>query len=437
MSIEKDSLWPFYEFAVEHAALGIHAVDMNGRTVIYNEKMKQIEGLDLDDLADRSVLDMFRFGQEESTLMKVIRSGEPVRNVKQTYWNRNGQEITTVNDTYPVIGPEGMIGAVELARDVTALEKFVHQPLRTYDENVTFASISAESETMKSVIATAKKAADADLPVLLTGETGTGKDLLAGAMHNGSANAGSPYYTLFCPGLDSADIHRTMKAISKEETCTVFCDRIDLMPIKLQEELLRELESLGDDSRQYIASIGGDAFDLIANGSLLKGLYYFFSSITIYIPPLRKRMDDLWPFIDDYLERHRRRFGSAVRGLSSEVRETFDSYTWPGNLKEVELLLEEITSLLTTETEISQDLLPHHFKLKVQEEFSPAKRPQDFVMSEGQEFLPLDTYLREAEDYYLSKVMNVFEGNVTKAAHALGMSRQNLQYHLKKIRNGQ
>ncbi|RSK24110.1 sigma 54-interacting transcriptional regulator, partial [Bhargavaea beijingensis] len=335
MATQNDALWPFYKFAVEHAALGIHAVDMNGRTVIYNEKMKQIEGLDLDELTDRSVLDMFRFGQEESTLMKVIRSGDPVRNVKQTYWNRNGQEITTVNDTYPVFGQEGMVGAVELARDVTALEKFVHQPLRTYDETVTFASITAESDAMKSVIATAKKAADAQLPVLLTGETGTGKDLLAGAMHNGSSHAGSPYYTLFCPGLDSADIHRTMKAIRKEENCTVFCDRLDLMPLKLQEELLKELEALGEDSRQYIASIGGDAFDLIANGSLLKGLYYFFSSITIYIPPLRKRMDDLWPFIDEFLDRHRQRFGSAVKELSPAVRETFDSYTWPGNLKEV------------------------------------------------------------------------------------------------------
>lgn len=436
MTPGKEALWPFYEFAVEHAAVGIHAVDLSGKTVIYNEKMKQIEGLELAELTDRTVLDLFRFGKDESTLMKVLKSGIPVQNAKQTYWNRNGQEITTVNDTYPVNGPSGLIGAVELARDVTALEKFVHQPLRTYDEKISFASITAESAAMEAVVATAKKAAAAKLPVLLTGETGTGKDLIAGALHNGSAYAGKPYFTLFCPALDTQDLRQTMERIREVPECTVFCDRIDLAGIRMQEELLRELSRLEDGSRQFIASIGGDAIDLIAEGGLLKELYYFFSSITIYIPPLRKRMADLWPFIDDYLDRHRRRFGSAVHGLSPEVRQTFESYRWPGNLKEVELLLDEITSVLTTETEITYDLLPHHFKLKVQEGFSPAKRPQDFVIQEGNDFLPLDQYLREAEEYYLSKVMNVFEGNVTKAAQALGMSRQNLQYHLKKLKNG-
>ncbi|SIT92117.1 sigma 54-interacting transcriptional regulator [Edaphobacillus lindanitolerans] len=436
MAPEKEALWPFFEFAVEHAAVGVHAVDMAGKTVIYNEKMKQIEGLDLSDLTDRTVLDLFRFGKNESTLMQVLKSGVPVLNAKQTYWNRTGQEITTVNDTYPVAGPSGMIGAIELARDVTALEKFVHQPLRTYDEKVTFASITAVSDSMKGVVATAKKAAAARLPVLLSGETGTGKDLLAGAIHNGSSSSGKSYYTLFCPGLDTQDLRNSMEQIREDPECTVFCDRIDLAGMKMQEELLRELNRLGEDHRQFIASIGGDAIDLIAEGSLLKELYYFFSSITIYIPPLRKRIADLWPFIDDYLELHRRRFGSAVQGLSPEVQQTFESYRWPGNLKEVELLLDEVTSVLTTETEITYDLLPHHFKLKVQEGFSPAKRPQDFVVQEGNEFLPLDQYLREAEEYYLSKVMNVFEGNVTKAAQALGMSRQNLQYHLKKLKNG-
>ncbi|MET3576943.1 sigma 54-interacting transcriptional regulator [Bhargavaea ullalensis] len=436
MAPEKEALWPFFEFAVEHAAVGVHAVDLNGKTVIYNEKMKQIEGLDLADLTDRTVLDLFRFGKNESTLMKVLQSGVPVLNAKQTYWNRNGQEITTINDTYPVMNPSGMIGAVELARDVTALERFVHQPLRTYDEKVTFASITAASDAMKGVVATAKKAAAARLPVMLAGETGTGKDLLAGAIHNGSAYSGKSYYTMFCPGLDTHDLRISMEQIREDEDCTVFCDRIDLAGMKMQEELLRELHRLGEGHRQFIASIGGDAIDLIAEGSLLKELYYFFSSITIYIPPLRKRIADLWPFIDDYLELHRRRFGSAVLALSPEVRQTFESYRWPGNLKEVELLLDEVTSVLTTEIEITYDLLPHHFKLKVQEGFSPAKRPQDFVIQEENEFLPLDQYLREAEEYYLSKVMNVFEGNVTKAAQALGMSRQNLQYHLKKLKNG-
>ena len=100
-----DSLLPFYEFAVNHAAIGIHAIDQKGHTVIYNDKMKEIEGLAFEDVGDRSILELFNFDQEESTLLKVLQSGKEQVNVKQTYWNRNGTEITTINDTYPICMP--------------------------------------------------------------------------------------------------------------------------------------------------------------------------------------------------------------------------------------------------------------------------------------------------------------------------------------------
>ena len=116
---------------------------------------------------DRSILELFNFEQEESTLLKVLQSGKEQLNVKQTYWNRNGTEITTINDTYPIFNEGKLIGAVELARDVTALEKFVLQPFRKNSDPVTFNQIIAASPPMKAVISTAKKAAKAKLPVLL------------------------------------------------------------------------------------------------------------------------------------------------------------------------------------------------------------------------------------------------------------------------------
>ena len=121
-------------------------------------------------------------------------------------------------------------------------------------------------------------------------------------------------------------------------------------------------------------------------------------------------------------------------GLTEEVRDIFHSYDWPGNLKEVEILLDEIASMLTVEEMVTFEMLPLHFKLKVQEMREPLKRAEDFVVQSDRDLLPLEDYLREAEMYYLQKVMGMFEGNVTKAAVALGMSRQNLQYRLRKIR---
>ena len=196
-----EQLLPFYSLTVDRAAIGIHAVNKDGKTIIYNQKMKEIEGLGLEDVRDRSILELFNLDQEESTLLKVLLKGKELLNVKQTYWNRNGTEITTINDTFPIFDKGELIGAVELSRDVTALEKF-RQPFRKNSDPVTFNRIVAVSPSMKTVITTAKKAAKAKLPVLLIGESGTGKDLIAESIHNEFSASNGLFYTLYCHSSD-------------------------------------------------------------------------------------------------------------------------------------------------------------------------------------------------------------------------------------------
>jgi arginine utilization regulatory protein len=428
---DKVDLTPFYKFAGEHVAVGIHAVDAKGKTIIYNSKMKEIEGFDFEELVDRSFLEMFRFEQQESTLLKVLQSGTAVLNAKQTYWNRKGQEITTINDTYPIFTDGELIGAIELARDVTTLEKVVYQPLKKYEERITFNSITAVSPSMKKVIATSEKAAMAKLPVLLIGESGTGKELIAEAIHWSSSSSG-PFYTLFCHGTDQVLLNQLALDMPNMEGGTIYCERIDLLPLHLQAQLLNMVHEHSGGSICFIASVGEDPVELIAAEKLLKELYYFFSAMTIPLEPLRKRKEDIFPFVEDYFSRHRMKFGSIVRGLDDEVTRLFQEYDWPGNLKELELLLDEITSILTTQDIITVDLLPQYFKSKAHH--SGKLTPEDFLVNGNKELLPLEEYLFEAEMYYLQKAMDLYRGNVTKAASALGMSRQNLQYRLRKIK---
>lgn len=126
------------------------------------------------------------------------------------------------------------------------------------------------------------------------------------------------------------------------------------------------------------------------------------------------------------------KFGSMVKWMDDVVENMLLTYDWPGNLKELELLLDEITSMLTTEETIGVDLLPYHFKLKTEK--AGTVKPEDFIVHSNKGMLPLEEYLFEAEIYYLQKAMDLHNGNVTKAAAALGMSRQNLQYRLRKIK---
>ena len=428
-------LLPFYKFATEQVAVGIHAVDLMGKTIIYNEKMKEIEGLNSMDIEDRSILELFQFEQHDSTLLKVLHNEKPVLRVKQTYWSRNGQEITTINDTYPVFDNQTLIGAIEFSRDITALEKLLFQPLKRYNESITLSSITAESQLMKEVKERAIKAADVRMPILLIGEAGTGKDLIAEATHHLLSPANEQFITLYCYSADEQIINKFEQEIKSLHNCTIFCERIDLLSIKLQNKLFDILKENSMNRNLYIASIGEDPIDLVSNNQLAKELYYYFASFTINIPALRERPEDIMPFVHDYFQRHLSRYASTVEDIDPQVVKAFKNYDWPGNLKELELLLDEIASMITTESTLSFNMLPLHFKLKIEGLNETMKNAEDFVVSSDKELLPLDEYLRQAETYYLQKALEKYNNNITKAAEALGMSRQNLKYRLRKIKN--
>lgn len=427
-------LYPFYTFAIEQAGIGVHAIDKQGKTIIYNKKMKQIEGLALEDIQDRSILELFNFEQEESTLLKVLQSGKELLNVKQTYWNRNGIQITTINDTYPIFDNDELIGAVELSQDITALENLLHQPIQQSKNLAVFSQLIATSNSMKTVISTAKKAAKAKLPVLLIGEAGTGKDLIAQCIHSELLPVNDYFYTLHCHSSDLLTISRLNETLKDDESFTLFCERIDLLSMPLQQKLLEILLKKERKNLQFIASIGDDPVDLIASGVLLKDLYYFFASFAIQIPPLRKRKRDIMPFIASYLAKRSEQYKSSLISVSPEVEQVFNYYDWPGNMRELEFLLDEITSLATTETMLTYDMLPLHFRLKNGDLNDDTIGAEDFIVHRDKELLPLEQYLREAEAYYVEKALKLYEGNITKTAEALGMSRQSLQYRIRKMK---
>lgn len=434
MNIKSNHLLKFYESAIEHVSVGIHAVDSEGRTVLYNKKMKEIEGFDYEDISDRSIIELFAFRQNDNTLLRVLQTGLKEMNVKQTYWNKDGHEITTINDTFPLYENHQLIGAIEFARDITSLEKLIYQPLRRYGEPLTFNTITAVSNTMQNVIQTAKKAAKARIPVLLIGESGTGKDLIAEGIHHDSIPKNDEFVTLFSRRTSQSVLEKIEEYLQKGKSYTFFFERIEYLTLPTQKKLLDFLNNLSPNKHMIIGSIGSDPIDLISEGLLLKELYYYFASMTINIPSLRSRKEDIKPFVDDYFARHRERFASNVEGLSNDVMKQFLHYNWPGNLKELELLLDEVASMITTEKLVTYEMLPLHFRFKVQQLNDSIRKPDFFIIQTNKELLPLEDYLREAENYYLQNVLNMYEGNITKSATALGMSRQNLQYRLRKMK---
>ena len=419
---------PYYLHAVEHVDVGIHAVDTQGNTIIYNEKMKQLEGYTLN---SRKAVELFDFTQHNEALNRVLQTGQSEGKTKLTYLNKDGYEVTTVHDTFPVYEKEILVGAVQLVRDVTSFEKLIHMPLHRYNTPITFDVITAISKPMEHVKENAKKAAQTNMPLLLMGEQGTGKDLVAEAIHYSLMPTRDYFMTFY--GSYSYELMATQleQLLTTGKSYTLYFENIELLSIAHQQHLLATLQQLKSEQYLAIASLSSDPIDCISDGKLLKELYYYFAAITIAIPPLRERKEDIEPFVLDYCRRHRERFGSNLQRIDDKVKTLFLHYDWPGNLKELELLLDEMAAVVSKEQTITLSMLPMHFRFKAQQT-TTSKEPDFFIRTEKQNLLPLEEFFREAESYYIEHAL---QGNITKTAAALQMSRQNLQYRLRKMKS--
>ncbi|MGD6968138.1 sigma-54 interaction domain-containing protein [Rossellomorea vietnamensis] len=451
-----------YEKVLDSIDAGVHVINSEGKTVIYNKKMMNIEGMAVEDVLDKNLLEVFQFHYgEESTLLKVLRTGNPALNVKQTYFNIKGSEITTINNTYPIFNEGALTGAMEIARDVTKLEKLIRENRsKKEDLHYTFDHIIGEDTEFKEVLENSRRASRTSSPVLISGETGTGKELFAQSIHNGSPRAKEPVINQNCSSIPDSVMEELLFGIHKKDSGedmesaglfeqaangTLILDEINTLSLTLQTKLLRALREkktrrLGSNvdrplKCRMVCTINEDPIDAISEGRLRKELYYQLSVVSIFIPPLRERMGDLETLIHFFIEKYNGLFGMAIKGLEDSVLDRFKNYDWPGNVRELEHVIEGAFNLLGTEDIIGYNQLPVHFRQRTQlsSEKELDTNAEDFLFDGDKEIKPLEDYMAQAEIYYIQKALLHHDYNITKTAKVLGMSRQNLQYRIKKF----
>lgn len=459
----------FFQRIVDEIDVGVHAINHEGKTIIYNKKMGEIEGMDFDDVLDKNLLDVFSFNKnEDSTLLDVLRNGTTIKNAKQSYFNNQGKEITTINDTIPIEEGGVRIGAIEIARDVTKLEKLIRENMnKKGNTRYTFDSIIGSSFEIQEVIEASKRATRTTSSVLIVGETGTGKELFAQSIHNGSNRSEKPFISQNCAALPDSLIEGILFGTKKgaftgaierpglfeqAEGGTLLLDELNSLNPALQAKLLRVIQEktvrrIGDTKDREIdvrilATINEDPIDAISQGRIRKDLYYRLSVVSLFIPPLRERKSDIHDLVQFFIEKYNHLFGMNVTGIDDNVLHVFEQYDWPGNIRELEHIIEGTMNLIDKEDKISYVHLPIHFRNKQQLKGESALSTQsdNLLVQKGRQILPLDQYMKEAETYYLNKVLQLHNFNITQAAKTLGMSRQNLQYRLKKykiIKTGQ
>ena len=347
------------------------------------------------------------------------------------------------------------IEASQLRREVT-------QVRRERASQFSFDQIIGESSAVVRMLALARKVAESEVTsVLLQGESGTGKDLVAKAIHYGSRRSDSPFVAINCAAIPSTLIESELFGYEKgaftdakarkeglfeqAEGGTLFLDEIGELELGLQAKLLRVLEEGAFRRVGGLKDIPLDVRVVAASNRDLKAeseaarfrldLYYRLSVIQIDIPPLRERGDDILLLAGHYISTlgERLRLRHKIHGLAPEVAEAFRHYSWPGNVRELRNVVER-AMILEDEDVITTEYLPRDLVAQT----GRAATGGDGAAKAGgtdDEFRlpPRGVSLDEIEMSLVRQALERSGGNQTRAAELLGISRDQLRYRLKKL----
>jgi DNA-binding NtrC family response regulator len=300
-----------------------------------------------------------------------------------------------------------------------------------------YSDIIGKSESMQEIFSLIKKIADTDSTVLIRGETGTGKELIAMAIHYNSKRKDYPLIKVNCAALPSTLLESELfgyekgaftGAIRKKSgrfelanRGTIFLDEIGDIPTEIQAKLLRilqekEFERIGGINTikvdvRIIAATNQNLEQKITEGSFREDLYYRLNVISIEVPPLRERLEDIPPLVEHFLSQFNEKFGKKI-SISKDAMDALMKYDFPGNVRELGNIIERAVILSSNDIITAKDL-----SLKRESSNTPS--------------LSLREYLLKVEKDYILKALNMFSGNKTLTAEFLGISRKTLWEKLK------
>jgi len=309
-----------------------------------------------------------------------------------------------------------------------------------------FEDILAKSAAMQGIFRTISKIADFKTTVLITGESGVGKELVARAVHSRGGRANHPFVAVNCGAIPEnlleselfghrrgafTDAVADRKGLFEEANGgTLFLDEIGELPLGLQVKLLRALQEesirrLGDtkDLQVDVRIIAATHRDLLAetkSGRFREDLFYRLNVLPIAVPPLRERREDIALLVEHFVARNNARLGTSVRGLDNEARRLLFEYPWPGNVRELENTIERAMVLAEGDQIVAADL---------PERVRESQDPVQVHLSSGE--LSVKKTTRVIEEILIRRALQKTKGNRTRAAELLEISHRALLYKIK------
>lgn len=440
---------------------GITIIDLKGEilfTAKFNNKLNQ-DSCENYEVVGKNFFDVYEnLNKDNSTIYKAMELGIPLYIDNQTLKSTGRREIKISSLSIPIKSGKKIVGAIDLSiseEDAVNNDDYIEINSETFENN-NVDKLSNDGNCAKfvadNIITNNKKmlelkdyikiAAGCDLPVLIYGETGTGKELFAHAIHNESKRKHKPFIAQNCAAIPENLLESILFGTSKgaftgavdnigllelADGGTIFLDEINSMPLHLQSKMLRVLQdgsfrSIGSKELKtvdvkIITSINEEPLKAIAEGKLRKDVYYRLNVLNINIPPLRERKDDILPLVNFYISRYNKIFKKNVKYVSTDLCEKLKKYDWPGNVRELENVIAYGISVVD------------NTKIKI--EFSDIqKRYDELIKMNSNDEVNIESLRDMIENYEMSlikKVLMQTENNVTKASKILKIPRQTLQ----------
>lgn len=436
-----------YQHAVvESISDGLLTIDNKGYVTYINEIGSDILGIDRKVCIGKLISDLVDF---KPVVLNVLETGKGYTDKEFIVTSKSGVKLHFVKTAVPIRDENGNItGVVDIFRKIKRVQKMVNDMVGAY-ANFTFEDIVGDSESLKGSIRLAKIAAKSSSAVLIQGESGTGKELFAHAIHNASSRKDQPFITVNCAAIPRELIESELFGYEagaftgalknghsgKFELAnggTIFLDEIGDMPLDMQAKLLRVLQekqitrvggtNIFNVDVRIISATNKNLFEECSQGNFRRDLYYRLNVLNIEIPPLRERKGDIEGLVDYFIRKMGQNLDKGVTGICGQALKCLKDYNWPGNIRELQNIIERAINICQGKQIMVNDLAPVILRGVLGK--PAAEEPvQDSVFLES---------IEDMEKRAITKALEVMRGNISQAAEVLKVSRNTLYNKIKK-----
>lgn len=427
------------EIVLESIADGVFTVDKDWRITSFNRAAEEITGIPREEAIGKPCCEVFHANiccESECVLRQTMRTGKPIINKTVYIITADGERIPINISTALLRDSKGrIIGGVETFRDIGAVEELRKEISGRY----TFADIVSKNHKMQEIFQVLPQIAISDSTVLIQGETGTGKELFARALHNLSGRKDGPFIVVNCGALPENLLESELFGyvagaftdakkdkpgrIALADGGTLFLDEIAEMSPALQVKLLRFLqertyeplggtETLRADVR-VITATNRSLSELVEARKFRLDLYYRINIVPISLPPLRERLEDIPLLVDHFISRFNKLKNKEITEISPEALSILMAHNYPGNVRELENIIEHSFVLCPASVIEPQHLPPH----LLEREVIPARRT-----------------LKEVEREAILLALERNNWNRTATAKELGINKSTLFRKLKSLK---